>query len=50
MNNREISAQLHISEETAKTYTKRLIGSLGAKNRLHAVILGLRFALTTITQ
>ena len=50
MNNREISAQLQISEETAKTYTKRLIGSLGAKNRLHAVILGLRFGLTTITQ
>ena len=50
MNNREISARLQISEETAKTYTKRLLGNLGAKNRLHAVILGLRFGLTSITQ
>ena len=50
MNNREISAQLQISEETAKTYTKRLLGNLGAKNRLHAVILGLRFGLTSITK
>jgi DNA-binding NarL/FixJ family response regulator len=50
MNNREISAKLQISEETAKTYTKRLLGNLGAKNRLHAVVLGLRFGLTAITQ
>jgi DNA-binding NarL/FixJ family response regulator len=50
MNNREISATLQISEETAKTYTKRLLGNLGAKNRLHAVVLGLRFGLTAITK
>ena len=50
MNNREIAAKLHISEETAKTYTKRLLGNLGAKNRLHAVVLGLRFGLTAINQ
>ena len=50
MNNREISAKLQISEETAKTYTKRLLGNLGAKNRLHAVVLGLRFGLTAITK
>jgi len=50
MNNREISVKLHISEETAKTYTKRLLGSLGARNRLHALILGLRFGLTAITE
>jgi DNA-binding NarL/FixJ family response regulator len=50
MNNREISVKLHISEETAKTYTKRLLGNLGAKNRLHAVVLGLRFGLTSITK
>jgi DNA-binding NarL/FixJ family response regulator len=50
MNNREISTKLHISEETAKTYTKRLLGNLGARNRLHALILGLRFGLTAITE
>ena len=48
MSNREIADTLHISEESAKTYTKRLIGNLSAKNRLHALILGLRYGLTTI--
>ena len=48
MTNREIADALHISEETAKTYTKRLIGNLSAKNRLHALILGLRYGLTSI--
>ncbi|MCP9808184.1 response regulator transcription factor [Cyanobium sp. HWJ4-Hawea] len=50
MSNREISAKLHISEETTKTYTKRLLGNLGARNRLHALILGLRFGITSIAQ
>jgi len=48
MSNREIADALQISEETAKTYTKRLIGNLSAKNRLHALILGLRYGLTSI--
>ncbi len=48
MTNREIADALQISEETAKTYTKRLIGNLSAKNRLHALILGLRYGLTSI--
>ena len=48
MSNREIADALQISDQTAKTYTKRLIGNLSAKNRLHALILGLRYGLTTI--
>ena len=48
MSNREIADALQISEQTAKTYTKRLIGNLSAKNRLHALILGLRYGLTTV--
>lgn len=48
MSNREIAAALLISEQTAKTYTKRLIGNLRARNRLHALILGLRYGLTSI--
>jgi len=48
MSNREIADALQISEQTAKTYTKRLIGNLSAKNRLHALILGLRYGLTSI--
>jgi len=47
MSNREIADSLQISEQTAKTYTKRLIGNLSAKNRLHALILGLRYGLTS---
>jgi len=48
MSNREIAEALQISEQTAKTYTKRLIGNLSAKNRLHALILGLRYGLTSV--
>jgi DNA-binding NarL/FixJ family response regulator len=48
MSNREIADALQISEQTAKTYTKRLIGNLSAKNRLHALILGLRYGLTSV--
>ncbi len=48
MSNRDISEALQISEQTAKTYTKRLIGNLSAKNRLHALILGLRYGLTSV--
>lgn len=48
MSNREIAAALQISEQSAKTYTKRLIGNLSARNRLHALILGLRYGLTSI--
>jgi DNA-binding NarL/FixJ family response regulator len=48
MSNREIADSLQISLQTAKTYTKRLIGNLSAKNRLHALILGLRYGLTNI--
>jgi DNA-binding NarL/FixJ family response regulator len=48
MSNREIADALQISEQSAKTYTKRLIGNLSAKNRLHALILGLRYGFTSI--
>jgi DNA-binding CsgD family transcriptional regulator len=48
MSNREIADSLQISEQTAKTYTKRLIGNLSAMNRLHSLILGLRYGLTSI--
>ena len=48
MSNREIAETLQLSEHTAKTYTKRLIGNLSAKNRLHALILGLRYGLISI--
>jgi two-component system, NarL family, response regulator len=34
---RDIAAQLHLSAETVKSYMKRILGRLGARNRAHAV-------------
>jgi two-component system, NarL family, response regulator len=40
--NKLIARALAISEETAKTHVKNIIDKLGAQDRTHAVILGLR--------
>lgn len=40
--NKEIAAQLSITEETVKGYIKNILAKLGAKDRTHAVTLGLR--------
>jgi len=40
--NKEISARLSINEETTKTHIKNILAKLGAKDRTHAVSLGLR--------
>jgi DNA-binding NarL/FixJ family response regulator len=40
--NKLIAAQLAINEETAKTHIKSILAKLGANDRTHAVILGLR--------
>ena len=40
--NKEISARLSINEETTKTYIKNILAKLGAKDRTHAVSLGLK--------
>ncbi|MDH4405829.1 MAG: response regulator transcription factor [Cyanobium sp. D14.bin.5] len=39
---REIAERLVVSEETAKTYTKRLLKTLDVNNRLQAVLKGMR--------
>jgi DNA-binding NarL/FixJ family response regulator len=39
--NREIGAQLCVTEETAKSHMKRIIGKLGANDRTHAVTLAM---------
>src|ERR1700748_1923290 len=39
--NKEISARLSINEETTKTHVKNILAKLGAKDRTHAVSLGL---------
>lgn len=48
LSNREIAARLMISEETAKTYTKRFIGKLGARNRMEALLVAVRNGLTAL--
>ena len=40
--NKEIAAQLHISEESVKGYVKNILFKLGAHDRTHAAILGLK--------
>jgi DNA-binding NarL/FixJ family response regulator len=40
--NKEIAAQLAVSEETVKGQVSRILSKLGAKDRTHAVVIGLR--------
>jgi len=40
--NKEIAAQLAITEETVKGYVKNILSKLGAKDRTHAVTIGLK--------
>ena len=40
--NKEISARLSINEETTKSHVKNILAKLGAKDRTHAVSLGLK--------
>lgn len=42
LSDREIAQKLVVSEETAKTYTKRLLRTLEVSNRLQAVLKGMR--------
>ena len=40
--NKAISAHLDINEETTKTHIKNILAKLGARDRTHAVSLGLK--------
>jgi DNA-binding NarL/FixJ family response regulator len=42
LTDKEIAEQLVVSEETARTYTKRLLKTLDVNNRLQAVLKGMR--------
>jgi DNA-binding NarL/FixJ family response regulator len=42
LTDREIAERMVVSEETAKTYTKRLLKTLDVNNRLQAVLKGMR--------
>lgn len=47
MINREIGRQMNVSEHTARTHMARIMCKLEAKNRAHAVALGIRRGLIT---
>ena len=40
--NAEIGRKLYLSEDTVKTHARRLFNKLGARDRAHAVALGMR--------
>ena len=45
--NREIGRKLSLSEDIVKTRSRTIFGKLGARDRAHAVALGLRYGLLT---
>lgn len=48
MTDREMSEALVISDESARTYTKRLLRTLGVHNRLQAVLKGMRCGMVNL--
>jgi DNA-binding NarL/FixJ family response regulator len=48
LSDREIARELMVSEATARTYTKRLLQTLGVDNRLQAVLKGMRCGMVQI--
>jgi DNA-binding NarL/FixJ family response regulator len=46
--NKEISWRLSINEETTKTHIKNILAKLGAKDRTHAVSLGLKRGIISV--
>jgi len=48
LTDKEIAEKLVVSEETAKTYTKRLLKTLEVTNRLQAVLKGMRCGMVQI--
>ena len=48
LTDREIAERLVVSEETSRTYTKRLLKTLGVNNRVQAVLKGMRCGMVQI--
>ncbi|MCA0970571.1 response regulator transcription factor [Halobacillus litoralis] len=49
LNNKEIAAQLYISEGTVKNHVSHLIGKLEVRDRTQAAIFAVRYGITTFT-
>ena len=47
--NKEIAAQLSISEETVKSQVRNILSKLGAKDRTHAAMIGLKRGIIDIS-
>jgi DNA-binding NarL/FixJ family response regulator len=48
LSDREIAQALVVTEETARTYTKRLLRTLDVNNRLQAVLKGMRCGMVNL--
>ena len=49
LSDREIASKLVVSDATARTYTKRLLQTLGVNNRLQAVLKGVRCGMVQLS-
>jgi DNA-binding NarL/FixJ family response regulator len=50
LSSKEIAAKLIISERTVQTHLASIYGKLGAKNKTEAMLLSLKFGMTTLEE